>query len=281
MHGNEWSLIVFTLFAQVSVGLFIIREVFHRLTSLKYGIKAADHMSNGSLFLIGPLLLVALSVSFFHLGSPVNAVNALNNLASSWLSREIFFELLFIGTFTLYAFLQLRNISTIPIRRKTALVTAIIGLLLVFSMAKLYMLPTVPVWNNIWTPISFFITTFLLGSLALAVVFAVKSRRHPLLARYAFNRIALVSIILIGIEILIMVLFSLFPGSQNIFMVSLRFIFLLIGAGLTILIFYRTRMKDQDVAIKNRFVYAAFLSAFFAEGLGRYLFYAAYTNLGL
>jgi anaerobic dimethyl sulfoxide reductase subunit C (anchor subunit) len=280
MHGNEWSLIVFTLIVQVSVGLFIIREVFHRLAALKYGIKTADHMSNGSLYVIGPLLLIALSASFFHLGSPINAVNALNNLASSWLSREIFLELLFIGAFIFYAFLQLRNITTIPIRRKTALVTAIIGLLLVFSMAKLYMLPTVPVWNSIWTPISFFITTFLLGGLVMAVIFALKSRHHPDFARYALNRIALVSIILISIEIL-MVLFSLFPHSQSAFLVLLRILFLLIGASLTILIFYKTRRKDQEASIKNRFVYIAFLSVLTAEGLGRYFFYASYANVGI
>lgn len=280
MHGNEWSLIVFTLFVQVSVGLFIIREIFHRLAARKYGIKTADHMSNGSLYVIGPLLLIALSASFFHLGSPINAVNALNNLATSWLSREILLELLFIGAFILYAFMQLRNISTIPIRGKTALVTAIIGLLLVFSMAKIYMLPTVPVWNNIWTPISFFITTFLLGGLVLAIIFALKSRRHPDFAGYALNRIALAAIILICIEIL-MVLFSLIPGSQIIFLVSLRILFLIVGASLTILIYYKTRKKDQEVAINNRFVYAAFLAVLIAEGLGRYLFYAAYTNVGV
>jgi anaerobic dimethyl sulfoxide reductase subunit C (anchor subunit) len=237
-------------------------------------------MSNSSLYVIGPLLLMALSASFFHLGSPIKAVNALNNLATSWLSREILLELLFIGAFILYAFMQLRNISTIPIRRKTALVTAIIGLLLVFSMAKIYMLPTVPVWNNIWTPISFFITTFLLGSLVMAIIFALKSRRHPDFAGYAFNRIALAAIILICTEIL-MVLFSLFPGSQNIFLVSLRILFLLVGASLSILIYYKTRRKDQEVATNNRFVYAAFLSVLIGEGLGRYLFYAAYANVGV
>ena len=104
MHGNEWPLLVFTLLAQLSAGLFIAREFFHRAAYRQYDAKTADQVNNISLPVIGPLLLISLAASFLHLGSPLNAVYALNNLASSWLSREILFEILFIGFFSFFVF---------------------------------------------------------------------------------------------------------------------------------------------------------------------------------
>jgi len=38
------------------------------------------------------LVLVALLASLAHLGRPLLALNALRNLSTSWLSREIFFS---------------------------------------------------------------------------------------------------------------------------------------------------------------------------------------------
>lgn len=273
MHGNEWPLLVFTLLAQLSVGLFITGEVFHRPARRKYGIKTADHVNNISLPVISPLLLISLSVSFLHLGSPLNAIYALNNLASSWLSREILLEILFICFFSFYAFLHWRRISTVPVRGTIGLVTSVTGLFLVFSMAKLYMLPTVPVWNTLWTPISFFITTFLSGSLALAVLLALKSHRYLSFARYAIKRIALGAVILTAFEIVMTVLFLLSPGNPNISIVILRLIFLFIGVGSALLILYRDQWRG--------FVYAVFLAVLIAGGLGRYLFYASYAGVGL
>jgi DMSO reductase anchor subunit len=45
------------------------------------------------LLLLG--MLVALAISFLHLGRPSNAIHALNNLKTSWISREIFAVTLF------------------------------------------------------------------------------------------------------------------------------------------------------------------------------------------
>jgi DMSO reductase anchor subunit len=44
------------------------------------------------------------------------------------------------------------------------------GILFILSMSKLYMLQTVPPWNQAYTPLSFFMTSLSLGALAAALV---------------------------------------------------------------------------------------------------------------
>ncbi len=101
--------------------------------------------------------------SFFHLGNPLNAYNAIGNIGSSWLSREIFCGVAFTVVGGIFAILQWRKIGTASQRNLIAVLAALIGLALVFSMSNVYMIRTVPVWDTVTTPMSFFVTTFLLG----------------------------------------------------------------------------------------------------------------------
>ena len=53
------------------------------------------------------------------------------------------------------------------------MVAALIGLVLIFSMSQVYRLQSTPAWDSFATPVSFYTTTFLLGTLALGVAFVV------------------------------------------------------------------------------------------------------------
>ncbi|MFK5040881.1 DmsC/YnfH family molybdoenzyme membrane anchor subunit [Glaesserella parasuis] len=39
------------------------------------------------------------------------------------------------------------------------MVVAISGLIFIGAMAKLYLIPTVPTWNSVYTPVSFFLNS--------------------------------------------------------------------------------------------------------------------------
>src|SRR5512143_3850254 len=91
---KEWPLVAFTILGQMAVGLF---WGFH-LPFLVHGRVPAYGWRTGWLVVLAVVFLLmtlAAAVSFFHLHHPVRARFALSNLRSSWLSREILFELVF------------------------------------------------------------------------------------------------------------------------------------------------------------------------------------------
>ena len=169
MAGREWSLVLFTLLSQFAVGayLFVVLPLFFNRSAKPAG-GGRDPRLALVLIVLGLLAAAALA-SFFHLGNPRNAANALNNLKQSWLSREILCELTTLFLLIILALLLRLNIQSAAALRGTALLAGASGLLFLTSMARLYMLPTVPAWNTLFTPGSFLLTAFLLGAAAAAI----------------------------------------------------------------------------------------------------------------
>ena len=138
MNTTELALVIFTIFAQMSVGAFLVLGGVHFFATRYAGIEEADKLSTYALLAIGPVMVVGLIVSFFHLGNPINAPRAIMNLGTSWLSREILFGVLFAGAGFLFALMQWRKWGSAGLRNIIALVAAVFGLGLVFSMAMVY-----------------------------------------------------------------------------------------------------------------------------------------------
>ena len=107
----------------------------------------------------------------------------MTNVGSSWLSREILSGVSFAVVGFAFALMQWRKMFSFGVRTVVALVAAAIGLVLVLSMSMVYMIPTRPSWDLITTPLSFFVTTFLLGVLAMSAAFvanyAYVQRKNP------------------------------------------------------------------------------------------------------
>lgn len=166
MNDNFTSLVFFTVLCQTAVGALIFRW----LMLLKQGTENTPfEFRRISLVVISLLLIVSLAIAFLHLGKPVHAFYAVNNLGNSWLSREILFLSLLIATLII----TLIIISENDFGKKemiTSIACVIIGISLIYSMIRLYMIPTVVTWYNPFTPISFIITTFLCGSLLLVII---------------------------------------------------------------------------------------------------------------
>ena len=90
MNTHDWALVAFTIMAQMSVGSFVVLGIVHFFAARRAGPAEADRLSDRALLIIGPVMVLGMLASFFHLGNPINAYNAIGNIGSSWLSREIF-----------------------------------------------------------------------------------------------------------------------------------------------------------------------------------------------
>ena len=306
MNVHEWALVVFTICAQMSVGAFVVLGVVHWFAARKAGVDEADRLADRALLAIGPTLVLGMAASLLHLGNPFNGYLAVANLASSWLSREIVFGVLFAGAGAVFAFLQWSKRASARVRNAVGLMAAAIGLALVFSMGQVYLLRTVPVWNTVATPLMFFVTTFLLGSLAIGAAFVANyrylQRRNPggwdaqaALLRGSLRWIAIVSIVLLGVEFVVLPMrvaylaagpapasqsAAIFVGQFSLLLV-LRLALVFAGAGILGVFVYQNASSAGRERVMGNLTYVAFVLVLIGEVLGRFLFYATYVRVGI
>lgn len=306
MNVHDWSLVLFTILAQMAVGSFLILGAVHFYAMRKAGVEEADLMSDRALLAIGPVLILGMLASLLHLGNPLNAYRAILNLGSSWLSMEIFSGVLFAGLGGLFALMQWRKIGSFALRNVIAVITALVGLWLVYSMSQVYMLSTVPTWNLWTTPVSFFTTTLLLGALAMGAVLVANysrlRRKEPEhasvqseLLRGTLRGIAVMSLILLGVEFVIIPLHYAYLAtasavtatavselmSEYSLMLAVRLLLVFLGAAGLAVFGYRYALQPGREGMLGNLAYAAFALVLVSEVLGRILFYASYTNVGI
>ncbi|WP_315969744.1 DMSO/selenate family reductase complex B subunit [Cellulomonas timonensis] len=305
MNVHELPLVAFTILAQMSVGSFVILGLVQLSLVRTHGQEAVDKLSIPALYAIGPAMVLGLAGSMLHLGDPFNALNAINHLGSSWLSREILFGSAFAGLGATFALVQWRNWLTPMLRQILAGVTALVGLALVYCMSMVYMLPTVPAWNHWATPVTFFTTTFLLGALAIgaafAVVYTLRKRKHQdddmqtaALLRTSLRRIAASAIVLLGVEFIVLPIYALDLATGNAnakasaallmtgggaYLIA-RLVLVFAGAGILGFFLYRFAGKGAE----RHLVYlatTAFALVIASETIGRLLFYSSFDRIGM
>ena len=275
MANSEWSLIFFTLLAQTAVGAFLFWELPRVFGSSNLMLKNKENLSPYLIFT--GIALLALIISFFHLGNPFHAFYSLSNLKESWLSREILFASLFTGLMVLVVILEWKGVRQNPVRRLISVLTTLAGLAFVFSMAKIYMLPTVPSWNSPSTIIEFFTTAFLLG-LILAITIGKTET-----ARESSTYLLIVLPILLLIKLInLLFITSLISetGTGLLLMLNmLRAITLFLAA--ILLVSWLLKKKPPEEIFHGKLFY--FLTALFliSEIAGRYLFYAGFVSVGI
>ena len=302
MNVREWALITFTILAQLSVGSFLVLGIVHFFATRQAGLDEADRLSDRALLAIGPALLLGLLASLLHLGNPLNAYRAIGNLGTSWLSREIFSGVSFAILGGLFALMQWRKLGSFALRNLVAWAAALVGLVLVYSMSMVYMLPAEPGWNVATTPFAFFTTTFLLGVLALGAAFvanyAYVQRTTPgcadaqcRLLRGALKWIAVASIALLGVEFVILPLqiallgagagapaVPLLIGPYGL-VFGLRLALVFLGAGVLGVFLFQAALKPGQEHVLANLAYAAFALVLVGEVLGRFLFYATQVRI--
>jgi anaerobic dimethyl sulfoxide reductase subunit C (anchor subunit) len=306
MNARDWALITFTILTQMSVGSFLVLGIVHYYANRKAGMKEADRLSDYALLAIIVAFGLALLASLLHLGNPLNAPRAVTHLATSWLSREIFFGVVFAVLAVVFAFMQWRKIASFAVRNVIAWIAAIVGLVLVYVESHVYMLPTEPSWNSLATPITFFATSLLLGSLAMGAAFVANyayiQRKDPEeakvqseLLRGALRGIAVASVVLLGVEFVVIPIYVAYLATGSAAAVAsaklmvgpfglvfvLRLLFAFVGAGIFGVFLYQITQAAGKEKTLGYLAYSAFVLVLVAEVLGRFLFYATRVRIGV
>jgi len=301
---NAWSLLVFTLLSQISVGAFCVAEILNFSHSQEFGKKGLHFFRLYSrLFVLASAVLAGIS-AIFHLHKWVNAYHAFNNFRTSWVSKEMVFFLLFMFCVALLASMSWQKIDRKHIQQVFVMAGLLCGIALVYSMAKIYMLPTVPTWDAWTTPGLFSTAVLILGSLAVAcmcqaLLGSTKSSFLTEKIRDRWSRKTLPALVKVVMFFLVIgILISGFfayrlmtvdaagsgasmmgPGKQILLFFRIFFFIL----GWIFLVFYLKKLRiEEDIQGKFRgLLYSAFIFLAFAEISGRYLFYVSFFRTGL
>ncbi len=160
---KEWPLVAFTILGQTAVGLFW----FFHLPFLAGGRPPGPGWRVSWLIILGlvaALMAFATLASIFHLHHPFRARRALGNLRTSWLSREILFDLAFLALVASAAAAGAFGSPGPGLRWALLAAGCAAGGFFLLSMTELYRLPTVPAWRGVSTPLAFLATTLVAGA---------------------------------------------------------------------------------------------------------------------
>lgn len=168
MRNNEWSLILFTLISQLCVGVLLL------FSCLYFAYPDAENVFNywwksPELWLV-VLLGIAGFISLLHLGNPMNVTNSVNNLMGSWISKEVVSLAFLIVSISILFLIRWIIPSPLWLLNLMVIISAIAGIVFIYSMSQIYMIETIPSWNNWNTPVSFFSTVYLFSIISLIIV---------------------------------------------------------------------------------------------------------------
>jgi DMSO reductase anchor subunit len=144
---GELPLVAFTLLGQMAAGMAVLSFFSGPLTV-------------PILITLGTLTGLAGLASLLHLGTPLNAWRALGHLKKSWLSREILMFGLFGASWLIC--LLLPGMGKLPL--------GLSGIGLVYSMAQVYRLRSVPAWDTDRTLLAFAVSAIMLGGFGFSVI---------------------------------------------------------------------------------------------------------------
>jgi anaerobic dimethyl sulfoxide reductase subunit C (anchor subunit) len=302
MDTREWALLIFTILAQLAVGMLLVSLVVRAYAVKKLGVEQAAKLLELPTFSLVPVMGLALIASLFHLGKVTHVIGAVPNLGTSWMSREVVFAVVFAVAAAVYTFLYWRKSGTETLRSVWGWVTAVIGLALIFSMSMTYMLPAQPAFNTFATPVTFFSAMLLLGVLGFATMLMVGYGRmqnkqaalEPVVGK-SLQWIGLAALVLLGVELLVMPVYMAYLSTQgsaalkslNLMVgaygpvLVVRLVLVFIGAGvLAAYIFSKAQVVDLEKVL-TAYVYGAFALVLLSEVLGRFLFYATQYRIGI
>lgn len=166
---NELPLLGFTLLMQVSVGLTVLFNAFIFWPAFNSRGKISKSLISIPLIAFGFGLIAAI-LSFLHIGEPLSIIKS-TSTELSHLRFEILCVVIYLITLAVFlVFTSSTKSSWRRIQKILLDLCSISGLALIISMSGLYMQDPYPIWNTIYTPLSFFGTTFLLGSILLLLL---------------------------------------------------------------------------------------------------------------
>ncbi len=289
MSSNEWPLVFFTMLSQMSAGILLSMLILWlSVKNIEY--EQVETLKKTLILIAIAGMVTALVLSFFHLSLPQHAIYALSNIRTSWLSREIILASIFLLTLILcYTSLQF-NMPHRALFNQLFLASLIVGIIFTWAITRVYMIPTVPLWDTPSTPVSFFNTALMLGAGATLVATGILSSGKAALTPVAQLQSVLYFMITAAVFISLLNMFLLQPdigavsGSLHTPAVSdswqtVRIVFLL--AGYTALTYWIAYQAPHPGGSGSMLIYIAVFCLFLSEMAGRHLFYASYFRVGV
>ena len=295
MVRKEPQLVLFTVLTQMAVGAYLIWGIGFLLLP-ESGIFMNPDFLPILLITIVFTLLIALSAAVLHLGRISQVIFIFKNLRLSWLSREAFFGGAF-GIIVILLMLVIRvDWHSNSLGRLLVIIGIVCGIALVNGISRLYMLRTVPAWDNPGTPTSFFTTTILLGWMMNTAIWVVYSTAEGLTDMNSrdfglMENSGLVIAALVGIQFIIHLLTIIYlfsRGGKALKSIQLswncirgkmigRWVLAFIGSGL---LFWGRVGQIGGSRPKNILILIAGLFLLFSELIGRSIFYGLYQREG-
>jgi anaerobic dimethyl sulfoxide reductase subunit C len=306
MNIREWTLPVYTILTQLSTGALLFLMIIRLLRRKTFSHDDIDYSTKIPILIIFITVTVAIGFAHLHLSKPLLSFTALSNLRTSWLSRELLFNLIFI--LLLGAFSGSLWLTKDHFHLKTVLgwLAILAGLVTEYCMSRIYMIPSQPAWNTYLTPVSFLFTTLILGVMTVPVLLMMdlifkkslsleKTSVHVQQVALSLNWLSILGIVFsICVAIIIFfqtaILFNGSPAAQASLLLLtdiyqplfiLRLVLVFIGAGwlaITSVQYYRGKILVENLLTP---VFSACLFVLVAEILGRFLFYAIHVKVGL
>jgi anaerobic dimethyl sulfoxide reductase subunit C (anchor subunit) len=280
MANSEWTLIFFTLIVQMCVGAFFFQEIL--LPQTIHNNPDLQKRKYRMLLALLALMIIAVFLSFFHLGKPGNAIYSFNNLRDSWLSREILMLSFFTVLLSLTAFISRRNPGKSILLRFISILTMIAGWVLIYNMAMIYMMKTIPVWNSVTTMVEFISCSLILGGM-LFVLFSGRMMQEEYLFK-RINILLLIIIILLVADISNSVYLFLQYRELEILQdlpPELSIIKTILQITAILVLLFQFRSLRQNKKLVQIWIIIVFVVILISEIVGRYAFYASYVSPGV
>lgn len=302
MNIREWALLIFTILAQLAVGMMLVSLIVRTYAAKKFNAEQVSKLTDMPLYAVLPVMVLAMVASLFHLGKVIHIIGAVPNLGTSWMSREVVFAVIFTILIAVFAFLQWRKIGSEGLLMAIGWISSIIGLILLYCMSMTYMLPAQPAMNTIATPVLFFVTSLLLGVLGFATILmatftkaTTNEKPTQEFVGKTLQRIAISAITLLGTEFLVLPFYmgylstqgtaalhslNLMVGTYGI-VLAIRLILVFVGAGVLAAYLYRDAAIFGGQKTLATLAYSAFVLVLIGEVLARFLFYATHYRIGV
>lgn len=306
MNVREWALPVYTILLQLAVGALIVLWLIRYLAGSKFSPQEIDRIISNPILVIAFTSMVAMGGAHFHLSKPFHSFLAVLNIKSSWLSREIVFNVLFfLATMGL---LYLTYFQTHRRKFITALgwLAILFGVNLIYCMARIYLIPTQAAWNSHTVIISFYATALMLGGMTIATLMVLDLKFAEIkkaddielrsqVIRYSSAGLTCLTVVLVILSMAIIYIQTrLLAQGDLIARTSLSLLLdlylplfvmrliLLVCASATLVYavirMYRLQIKPQWLMTP---VYVSCLLILVGEIIGRFLFYATHIRTGL
>jgi anaerobic dimethyl sulfoxide reductase subunit C (anchor subunit) len=228
------------------------------------------------------------------------------NFKSSWLSREIVFSVLFFLTTMSVLYLTYFQTHRRKLISILGWLAIMLGITLIYCMARIYLIPTQVAWNSTSVIFSFYATALMLGCMAIATLMMLDLKFAEIkktddvelrsqVIRYSSGGLTVLTAALVALNIsIIYIQIRLLAQGDLIARTSLgllvdlylplfllRLVFL-VYASLSLIYavvrMYRLHSTPQSLMTP---VYLSCLLILVGEIIGRFLFYATHIRVGL